>query len=279
MKWTIAALAICLSIMGCGKVIKDMSSADEGPRDMDWFYKHNGYAIMNIVNTENQLVMEIVAIPLNSEAILPLVHEDISDILYYFKERIEQQRPVIHLTVYAHRDCCFSWPNLMLQQGQGRVYPASVISLDVPGGSSEVGSARMLVAAASELFAKYGERKVRGADHVVGLFTNPYTGRNMLELDAEIEMMPGETLSAIAIFGGGLKLNQPFRLVSKSRRFVLLTQTYIQHMRAAGSSSYISRRDRGCLERTFTSMILNMSLEGREDVSGKEICRTSNSYR
>lgn len=220
-KWIITILFVFLSITACGKVLEDISASDKGPYDMDWFYKHNGYAIMTVMDIDKQPVMEIVAIPLNSEAMLALVREDVSDILYYFKKRIGHQRPVFYLTAYAYRDCCFSWPDFMLQQGQSRVYPANVLSLEVPEGSSEYGSARELIAAASRLFAKYGERRVREADHMVGLFTDIYTGRDVLKLDAEIELMPSERLSAVAVFGGGLRLDQPFRLVCRARKFIL----------------------------------------------------------
>jgi hypothetical protein len=209
-KWIIIVLVACLSIMACSKILEDISPSDKGSRDMDWYYKRNAYAIMTVMDTRDKPVMELIAIPLNSEALLPLVREDIGDVQKYIKRRIKHQRPVIYITAHAHRDCCFFWPVFMLQQGQGRVYPASVI----PAQSQ-------LVAAAGRLFERYGERRVREVDRYMGLVTNPYTGRDMLELSKEIELVQGESVSAVAVFGGGLRLNQPFRLVCKGRRFVL----------------------------------------------------------
>jgi hypothetical protein len=77
------------------------------------------------------------------------------------------------------------------------------------------------MAAADRLYAKYGEMRVREVDRFMGLFTNPFTGRAIYELSSEIELAQGESLSVIAFFSGGFKINKPFYLISKSGRYVL----------------------------------------------------------
>ena len=173
-KWIVVILTICcLAITGCAKIMEDMSS-DTGPHDMDWFYKNNGYAIMTVMDMQNRPVMEVIAIPLNSEAMFAVVHGEIKDADNYIKTRVKRQRAVMFMSVHAHRDCVFFWPNFMLEQGQSRVYPASVIPSQSP-----------LLAAVDRLYKKYGETRVREVDATLGLFTNPYTGRDMLELEKE----------------------------------------------------------------------------------------------
>ena len=209
MKRIIITTVLCLFIIGCSK-LKDMSAQnDPEVYDMDWYYKHNGYAIMTVKDTRNKPVMEIIAIPLNSKAILALIHEDVEDVSRYLDRRLRRQHPVIYLSVYAHRDCIFFWPSLKLQQGSGYAVPTSALPSRSP-----------LIAAAGRLFDRYGERRVREVDRYMGLFTNPYTGRNMYELSKEIELAQGESLSAIAIFTGGFDLKNPFNLICKGQRHV-----------------------------------------------------------
>ena len=207
----ILTAVLCFSIVGCSKIRESLSSQNSAAevRDMDWYYKNKGYAIMRVADTRNKPVMEIIAIPLNSKAILALVHEDVEDVNRYLQARLRHQNPVIYLSVYAHRDCIFFWPSLKIQQGAGFAVPTSVLP-------SESG----LIAAAGRLFDRYGERRVREVDTYIGFFTNLYTGRNRFELEKEIELAQGETLTAVAIFSGGLKLERPFYLICKSQRHV-----------------------------------------------------------
>ena len=210
MKRIIITAVLCLSIIGCGKMLEKMSATNKPEvHDMDWYYKHNGYAIMTVKDTRNQPVMEIIAIPLNSNAILALIHEDVEDVSRYLERRLRRQYPVIYLSVYVHRDSIFFWPSLKLQQGSGFAVPTSALPSSSP-----------LIAAAGRLFDKYGERRVREVDRYMGLFTNPYTGRNMYELNKEIELAQGETLSAVAIFTGGFDLKKPFYLICRGQRHV-----------------------------------------------------------
>jgi hypothetical protein len=184
---------------------------DDNLRDMDWFYKNNGYAVMTITDSSNQPVMEIMAIPLNSEALLALVDKDIAnEVNFYVKQWIERQYPVFYLAVHAYRDCCFSWTVIRLQQGPGMVRPQKVL----PAKSS-------LVVAASKLMEKYGVAKFRDVEKAFMQFTNPYTGEDILELGKETELVQGENLAAIVAFSNGLKLNQPFRFVCNGIRYVL----------------------------------------------------------
>ncbi|MBC8236210.1 hypothetical protein H8E77_42225 [bacterium] len=216
MKRIIIAAVLCLSIIGCGQMLENMSATNKPEvYDMDWYHKHNGYVIMTVTDTRNQPVMEVIAIPINSGAIRPLIHEEVEDVSLYLKKRLRQNHPVMYLTVYAHRDCIFFWPSLKLQQGAGYSVPTSTLPADSP-----------LVAAAGRLFDKYGERRVREVDQRLGLFTNPYTGRDMSELEKEIELSQGETLSAVTIFTGGLQLEKPFYLICKGQRYNMREGAY-----------------------------------------------------
>ena len=215
MKRIIITAVLCLSIIGCGK-LKELSATNKAEvYDMDWYYKNNGYAIMTVKDTRNKPVMEIIAIPLNSRAIRPLIGEDVKDVSLYLKKRLKHQYPVIYLSVYAYRDCIFFWPSLKLQQGRGFAVPTSTLPSNSP-----------LIAAAGRLFDKYGERRVREVDQYMGLFTNPYTGRNMYELNKEIELAQGETLSTVAIFTGGFDLKKPFHLICKGQKYGMRGSSY-----------------------------------------------------
>lgn len=223
------AIFVFLSFMGCAKILEDMSTAD-GPHDMDWFCRNHGYVVMGVNDISGMPVMKITGIPLNSEALLPFVLDmKDDDLLYFFKSYIKHQQPVFYITIYSYSECVLSWPALRLKQGQGYAYPRTVVALQVPiDRRTESGTlvattadTREWVAYAGSLFRQYGEQRVRGRENVVGVFTNPYTGRSELGLSKEIEMLPGEILSAVVVFSGGLRLNQPFRFLFSSRRYLL----------------------------------------------------------
>jgi len=196
--------------MCCTRIARDITTAEE--RNMNWYYEHNGYAVMTVVNLQNEPVMEIVGIPLNSEAMWELVHEEIEDAEVQAQLRIKRQRPVFYLTAHAYRECLFFWPSFILEQGQARVYPTKVF----PAQSK-------YLAAVGRLYKQYGVERVDEVHRRLGLFRNPYTGRDLLELDKEIELAEGASITAIVNFGGGLRLNEPFRLVYKGGRHVLLS--------------------------------------------------------
>lgn len=198
---------LCLFIAGC---YPGLNTNVE--RDMRWFHEHNGYAMMTIVDMNNQPVMEVVGIPLNSEAMWELVHDEIADAEVHAQLRIKRQRPVMYLTVHAYRECLFTWPSVVLTQGQSKVYPTKAF----PAQSK-------YLAAVGRLYKQYGVERVDSVHGNLGLFVNPYTGQDVLELGKEIELGEGASLSAIVSFGGGLDLSIPFRLVCSGRRCVLLS--------------------------------------------------------
>jgi len=201
-------LIACLVATGCAGVIDTPTPGET--YNMDWFYEHNGYAVATMRTIQNNPVMEIIAVPLNSEAMWPLVHDQIKDAEVFAKLRIKRQRPVFLLSAYAHTDCVFLWRSFALQQGRSKVYPTSAVPPDSP-----------LLAAIGKLYTRYGVRRVRAVNRRLSLFTNPYTGRDKRELDKEIELAPGMNFSAVVTFEGGLDLSQPLRLVCKGERHVL----------------------------------------------------------
>lgn len=207
----ILVMLLCLSTVGCAKLKQDMFVTTE-KRDMDWFYERNGYAMMTVVDLENEPVMDVIGIPLNSEAMWVLVHDEIEDAEVHAQLRIKRQRPVIYLTIRAYRECLFSWPSFVLEQARSRVYPTIVF----PAQSK-------YLAAVGRLYKQYGVERVNKVNKRLGLFVNPYTGRDLLELDKEIELAEGASLSAIVSFGGGLNLKDPLRLICKGERYVLLS--------------------------------------------------------
>lgn len=199
---------VCLAAASCAGVTNAPVPGEV--YNMDWFYKHNGYAIATVMTMQNHPVMEIIAVPLNSEAMWPLVHDQIKDAEVFAKLRIKRQRPVFLLSAYAYADCVFLWRSFALQQGRSKVYPTSAVPPDSP-----------LLAAIGKLYTRYGVRRVRVVNKRLSLFTNPYTGRDKRELDKEIELAPGTSFSAVVTFEGGLDLSQPLRLVCKGERYVL----------------------------------------------------------
>jgi len=210
--WVTAVAIFCLSVVGCGAGLKETFVLDSESRDMDWFHKNNGYVVTTITDLSNQPVMEFTVVPLNSEALLAVANKDIAnEVNFCVKQWIGRQHPVCYLTVYAYRDCCFCWTVVRLQQGSIIVQPQKVF----PGNS-------LLVTAAAELMEKYGVRRFKEVNRKYTTpFANPYTGKDLLELGKETELVQGESLTAIIAFSNGIQLNQPFRFISEEKRYVL----------------------------------------------------------
>jgi len=207
---------LCFSVLSCAKQEWNASTPPEEQYDMDWFYRHNGYAMITVIDLHNQPVMEIVGIPLNSEAMWELVHDEIADAEVHAQLRIKRQFPVFYLTIHAYRECLITWPSFVLEQGQSRVYPTKILPAE-----------DKYLAAVGRLYRQYGVDRVNRTNRNLGLFSNPYTGRNVFGLEEEIELAEGVTYSVIANFGGGLSLDEPLRLICRGRKNVLLSgETY-----------------------------------------------------
>ena len=207
----ILVILFCFSVISCAKRGWNESGSPEEQYDMDWFYRHNGYAMMTVFDLNNQPVMEIIGIPLNSEAMWELVHDEISDAEVQAQLRIRRQFPVFYLTIHAHRDCLISWTSFVLEQGQSRAYPTEVLPAQ-----------DKYLAAVGRLYKQYGVDRVNRTNRNLGLFGNPYTGRDIFGLD-EVELAEGVSYSVIVNFDGGLRLDEPMRIICRGRKNVLLS--------------------------------------------------------